>query len=171
MILQYDAKLSNSLSVDQVNNYPPLYVQLSVDGLKFNTYEWIDSQRFDNELDKLIKYMRTIKNKIKCELVVVKKDEIGDSGEYVMKHGKYRINNKVKFEDCDINIVVKKDGVKSGNKITLEDKIKIFHEYWDEKHKLPDANEIYKDFKIGLFYANCVKNKTTLNMIESIMKE
>ena len=45
----------------------------------------------------------------------------------------------------------------------------MFREYWEAKHTAPAKNEIYKGFKVGLFYTSAMKNQDLIAALRDIM--
>ena len=85
-----------------------------------------------------------------------------------------QINNEYKLND--LKEIFKEHWIDKKNielKYTLDDKLKLCRQFYDEFHKLPTAKEIYKEWKIGVFIMGVKygKNKCCLNEVKQIFKE
>lgn len=169
MILQYKSEIFTTLTESQVLKYNGLYSKAKTDGIEFPVYEWMDCVRFERELENIVSYLKGIKNKIKCDIIAVTKDEVGDSNVFEYGNRHYKVAGKISKEECKIDVKVSKQKGEHHATLTLDDKIRLFREYWEEKHKLPEIKDVYKEFKIGLFYATCIKNKSANDLIEEII--
>ena len=166
MIVSAKLTLNNSLTPDQISKFSNLYWSVSSESVEIPMFEWLDEGRFMSETDGMRNYIKNLKNKVKGELFVTRKDKDDNIGQ-----GKIKIGSGVTFEPCEFTIMLKKNKDDKPKPLTEEEKILLFREYWETKGVLPAKTEVYKGFKIGQFYAMLVKNGTTLDMLSDILEE
>ena len=132
-----------------------------------NNVDWFDKTRFEASVAALQTFGKRIKNKVKGDvLVFVKGDD--DS----VRTGKYKLTtSKITFEECELNISIRRELKQKPKSLSEEEKIELFRTYWNEKHKEPTKNEVYRNFRIGAFYANAMKNKDIAEMLHQITNE
>lgn len=164
MVMAAKLTLNNTLSSDQVGRFSNLYYGVSTESVDVPMFEWLDDSRFMDETDRLRSYVKGLKNKVKGELYVTKKDKDGN-----VTQGKIKIGANVTFEPCELCVMPKKEKGDKPKPLTEEEKVLLFREYWESKGVLPAKSEVYKGFRIGQFYAMLLKNGTTLDMLSDII--
>ena len=125
-------------------------------------YQWFDYEKFVSEIEDVQKQLKRSKNKLVGKLVCA----YLTAGTNELKHVIVRIlTKKVDTRDVEISI-----SIRSGNdrqkQLTNEQKMVLFHEYWEENHAFPPAGEVYKDFAIGRYFQTLMKNKDTIRKVE-----
>lgn len=166
MVMSSKLTLNNSLTPGQISKFSNLYFSIGENTVEVPLFEWLDEVRFVEELDHLKFYVMNLKNKIKGEMYVTKKDRDGN-----ISQGKFKISNNISYESCELCIMPRKNKEEKSKPLTEEEKIELFREYWNTKGKLPAKSEVYKGFRIGQFYAMLVKNGATLELLSDILDE
>lgn len=164
MVMSSKLTFNNSLTSEQISKFSNLYFNIGVNDAEAPLFEWLDEARFMEELDHLKFYIKNIKNKIKGEMYVTKKDK-----DCNLTQGKIKISSSILYEPCELCIMPKRNKDEKAKPLTEDEKIELFREYWNLKGTLPAKSEIYKGFRIGQFYATLVKNGTTLGMLSDIL--
>lgn len=172
MVIACDVKFSDSLRSDQLDSFNEEYgdssFELSEDGLYMPMYEWFQQQFFEADLDELYEFCRSEHVKLKGNIYMIKR-EVKD-GDYQQVHVK--LGSKVyEMIDCTFSINVRKGGANKRKVLSNDDKLALFKEYWESKQRIPNSNEVYKDFRIGSFYATCKKNSDMMDSLNSILKD
>ena len=165
MIMSSKLELNNSMTSDQIKGFSNLYFNITANNVEAPLFEWIDDDRFMNELDRLKIYAKNLKNKVKGEIYVTKKDKDGN-----LSQGKIKVASAVSYEPCELAIMPKKNKDEKSKPLTEEEKIQLFREFWETKGVLPAKTEVYKGFRIGQFYSTLIKNGATLDMLSDILE-
>lgn len=168
MVIASDIKFTSTLNPEQLENYiEDTTFDVSVDGVEIPKFEWFKQDFFESELDELYEFCRDVKAKVKGNIFLVRKD--GDDGEPIQHHVKLG-SKEYDFNECSFSISVRKSGEKRKT-LTQDEKVALFKEYWDKKHQIPPPKEVYKDFKLGMFYNQCKKNGDLLQLMENIQND
>lgn len=165
MVLNSKLLFKNSFTNEQIDKYNNDYFEITEEIPKVSCYEWFDKGRFDEAVRELIKFAKQWKNKITGELVVICKGEDDDK----VISGRYKLKKDIEFEECDVNITLRKSREKA-KVLTEDEKIALCKDYAKNKKKIPGKSEVYKGFKIGSFYHTLSKNSTLFQHVEEVMK-
>lgn len=168
-IMVLDSKLvfKNSFTDTQIQEYSNTHFSVTEDAPRIGCYEWFEKERFDEAARELIAFAKRWKNKIGGDMIVVCRAD--DSEDAARVSGRYRLKKDIEFEECDINVSLRK--TRAQPKVLTEDeKVMLCREYADEKHKLPSKNEVYKGFRIGAFYHTLSKNSTLFQQVAEVME-
>ena len=129
--------------------------------------DWFDRTRFEASLTALQSFGKRIKNKVKGDILVFVK-----GGDDSVRTGKYKVSaSKITFEECELNISIRREIKQKANPLSENEKIELFRTYWNEKHKEPSKNEVFHNFRIGTFYATAMKNKEVADVLHQITNE
>lgn len=166
LVIQSKLNLNNSLSVDQVKNYSNLYFVISENEVTLPTYEWIDARRLEDEMTRLLNYLKSIHNKLRGDIFVSTRDKDGNISQWRYKFS----GNKFGKESCEFVLQLKhaNDGDKR-KALSDDEKVQLFREYWDAKHVVPMKSETYKGFRIGAYYSTISKNDAMMDVLTTIM--
>ena len=127
--------------------------------------------------------MSTILRAVESIRTICKRDKITIKGNVFclvrespnaqIRSGVIKINTRHPvFTECQYKVTVlaeKKEN--DGKKLTNDEKMQLFREYYEEHHKIPEKKEMYKDFKVGQFYEAAMKNKDMVTQIDEIMEK
>ena len=91
----------------------------------------------------------------------------------VLKNAVIKVNSRYPvFSECKIKVTaVAEKKQDSAKKLTDEEKMELFREFYEEHQKIPEKNEVYKDFKVGQFYNVAMKNKELVDQIKEITED
>lgn len=166
MVLENKMRFKNSVPKEIIDKFTNNLFVISENKLELTLFEWFDKGTFLANAEAFIKDSKSNKNRILGDLIVTIKnsDNVLQSGKYSVSKGKF------KFEPCSIHIAAKND--KEAKKpLTDEEKFKLYKEFWDLKHITPNKSDVYKDFRIGAFYAGLLKNDNSLKIVNDLMKD
>ena len=165
LVLSSKLSLNSSLAQQNISEFNSMYFDIDDDKITVPNIDWFDKNSFEEELDNLRVFIRQIKNKIKGELLVYVKD--GDN----TYQGRYKLmTNQVVFEQCELNVLVKKQKSEKAKTLTESEKLELFREYWEKKQTVPGKSEVYNGFRIGAFFNTMMKNQNTIELINQIME-
>ena len=166
LVLSSKLSLNSSLAQQNISEFNSMYFDIDDDKITVPNIDWFDKNSFEEELDNLRVFIRQIKNKIKGELLVYVKD--GDN----TYQGRYKLmTNQVIFEQCELNVLVKKQKSEKAKALTESEKLELFREYWEKKQTVPGKSEVYNGFRIGAFFNTMMKNQNTIELINQIMND
>lgn len=166
LVLSSKLSLNSSLAQQNISEFNSMYFDIDDDKITVPNIDWFDKNSFEEELDNLRVFIRQIKNKIKGELLVYVKD--GDN----TYQGRYKLmTNQVIFEQCELNVLVKKQKSEKAKTLTESEKLELFREYWEKKQTVPGKSEVYNGFRIGAFFNTMMKNQNTIELINQIMND
>lgn len=167
LVLKSTLALNSSLPQQQLTDYSNMYFDLNENEVNIPNIDWIDKSSFEEELDNLRLFMRQNKNKLKGELLVYVKDEDNN----ITFQGRYKLTtSQVLFEQCELNVLVKKQKKEKSKALTETEKLDLFREYWEKKQRVPGKSEVYNGFRIGAFFNNLMKNQNTIQLLNQIME-
>jgi len=165
LILACHIKFRSTVDESKISNFSNDYFELSENEINASVVDWVEQERFEEQIDNLIAFSREIRNKITGDVLVYVR-----SSTDAINTGKYHITSKEwGYTKCDINISVKKPASDKPKQLTEAEKIAKFREYWEAKHEAPAKNEIYKGFKVGQFYTTAMKNQDLITALRDIM--
>lgn len=166
LVLSSKLSLNSSLAQQNISEFNSMYFDIDDDKITVPNIDWFDKNSFEEELDNLRVFIRQVKNKIKGELLVYVKD--GDN----IYQGRYKLmTNQVVFEQCELNVLVKKQKSEKAKTLTESEKLELFREYWEKKQTVPGKSEVYNGFRIGAFFNTMMKNQNTIELINQIMND
>jgi len=114
---------------------------------------------------------KTLLAELKILARIVKRQQTKIRGElYCVKDGVTGKYKGLDFEECEISVSTKRKS-EPKKRLTEDDKVRLFQEYWGKKHKEPTKSEIYNEFRIGAWYGGIGKNKMLHEEIVEIMKK
>lgn len=127
--------------------------------------DWIDKRTFEEELETIMSISKKYKCKMRGYIMcrIREGDVYGDIA--------YKISSKIKLKRCEFSISIKREKSEAAKVLTEEEKLAVFREYWNRKHTIPQKSEVYKDFKIGLYYSTADKSSLTMEALRGIMTE
>lgn len=165
MVIAATIKFGDTITSDQIANFPNVSFEVGEDGIYPIMYEWYQRSGFDTDLDEMYEYCKSEKIKPRGAIYAVKREgEEGDPQQLCIK-----LDAKgYEYIEGSFTITMKKDGPKK-KALKLEDKIALFREYWNRNHRVPNPSEVFKDFKVGAFYKTCLKNSETMEMVNEIV--
>ena len=164
LVLSSKLQFKNSFPSDVISKFSNPLFTLSDNTLEITLFEWYDKDTLDNYLQDAIQFGKQLKNSLTGDLIVSIKNENTQTAKYHVSRNKFIV------EDCDVLITTRKHTEKK-KLLTDSEKITLFKEYWDLRHTLPDKNEVYKEFKIGLYYMNLAKNDELFKLINEVIGE
>lgn len=166
-VLTTKLTLDSTISQQHLSEFNNMYFAIDENSISVSNVDWFNKDSFEEELDNLITFIKQIKNKIKGEILVYVKD-----GDDVFYQGRYKVSTKaIDFEQCELNINVKKAKGEKPKTLTEAEKLDLFREYWEEKQKVPGKSEVYKGFRLGTFFVNMMRNQNTIEVLNQIMNE
>lgn len=167
LVLASKLTLESSISQQHLSEYSNMYFDIVENEITVPNVDWFNKTTFDEELDNLRIFVKQIKNKIKGEILVYVKEN-----EERVYQGRYKVTPKeIYFEQCELNINVKKEKGEKPKTLTDAEKLDLFREYWEEKQTTPGKSEVYKGFRIGAFFVNMMKNQNTIEILNQIMDD
>ena len=167
LVLSSKLTLDSSITQQHLSEFSNMYFDIVENEVVVPNIDWFDRATFEDELDELRVFIKQVKNKIKGEILVYVKE--GEDNTY---QGRYKVSPKeIEFEQCELNIAVKKQKPEKQKMLTEAEKIDLFREFWDEKQTVPGKNEVYKGFRIGTFFNSMMKNQNTIEILNQIMNE
>ena len=165
LVLACRIKFKNTVDETKIGSFSNDYFEISENEINASIIDWVEQGRFEEQVENLIAFSREIKNKISGDVLVYVR-----SPNDAINTGKYHITTKEwGFTKCDINISVRKPAKDKPKQLTDPEKLALFREYWQAKHSAPAKNEIYKGFKVGLFYTSAMKNEDLITALKDIM--
>lgn len=164
LVLSSKLSLNSSLPQQIMSEFSSMYFDINEDKITIPNIDWFDKNSFEEDLDNLRVFARQIKNKVKGELLVYVKE--GDN----VYQGRYKLmTNQTLFEQCELNVLVKKQKGEKKETLTESQKLELFKEYWEKKQTVPGKNEVYNGFRVGSFFHTMMKNQNTIELINQIM--
>lgn len=169
MVIGYDVKFKDSISPELVDIYvDDSAFKVTTDEVIIPKYVWFNQEFFDADLDELYAFCRDENVKVKGDIYVVRRES--ETSDPMQQHIKLK-STSYDINECTFNITVKSANKTKRKPLTEEEKIALYKEYWDAKRKPPPPKEVYKEFRIGTFYASCKKNGDLLQIIEDIQND
>lgn len=167
MVIASNIRFSDTLTSEQVDNFPNISFGVEEDGLYPLMYEWYRRNQFDVDLDEMYEYCKRDKIKPKGSLfAVIRESEDNDVQQVCVK-----LDAKgYEYIEGTFCITMKKEGTKKKT-LKLEEKLELFREFWNRNRRIPNPSEIYKDFKIGSFYKTCIKNAEAMESLNEITND
>lgn len=127
--------------------------------------EWIDKTTFEEELEAIMSTLK--RRKLKGHGQIMCRIREGETyGDIV-----YKVGSKIAIKRCEFSIVVKREKTEAPVALTDEEKLALFRDFWQNKHAIPQKSEVYKDFKIGMYYSTADKSSNTMEAIRGIMAD
>lgn len=167
MVIAGSITFAETLASDQVEGFPNIGFTCDDNGVYPVMYEWYQREGFDRDLDEMYEYVRDEKLKPKGTIFAVKRESEDDDPQQIC----IKLDRKgYEYIDCNFNVSMRSDKPKK-KALKLEDKLKLFKEYWQKHHKVPNPGEVYKDFKVGAFYKTCLKNSEVMEQVNEITGE
>ncbi len=164
LILSSKVNFKSDVPAQLLTDWNNDYFAITGNEAEVSTVDWIEKTHFEESMSAVRTFGKRIKNRVKGEILVFLRSETEE-----VRTGKYKISSsKITFEECDLNISVRKSNKEKGKSLTEEEKIELFREYWNEKHKEPAKNEVFKNFRIGTFYATAMKNNAIAETLRQI---
>lgn len=165
MILQSKVMPTTTFAPDIIGGFSSPLLKLDEAVINIPHFEWLSYSVVDGSFTELYHYLKPSKIRIKGDLIVACKNGSGD-----LITGRIKIGKTNVFEESPINMSLRKAKNDTGEKKTYTDdeKLQLFREYWDEKHDVPPASEVYKEFAIGRFYATIQKSTHLQEAVISI---
>ena len=168
LVLSTKLTLDTSLSNEMIEEFSSLFFDINESEVTVPCCDWIDKASFEEDFDNLRVFARQIKNKLKGDVLVYVRNAETDT----VTQGRYKCMAKeITFEECELNISIKKGLKEKPKALTEEEKIALFREYWELKHQIPGKSETYKGFRIGTFFNTMMKNQNMIEILNNIMKD
>lgn len=166
LVLKSKITLASSLSQQILSEFNNDYFAIEENNVFVPEIDWFSKESFEEELDNLRVFAKRLKNKIKGDVLVYVKEQDN------IYQGRYKVSQtKIDFEQCELNVNVKKEKAEKTKPLTESEKLDLFREYWDKKQEAPGKSEVYKGFRIGAFYTTMMKNQNTIEVMNQIMNE
>lgn len=160
LILNYNIKTKNN--IDTLPNTDIFFINNQSE-LSMREFEWIDLSSFEKNLQDLQSFSIKNKNTISLKIIVRRNDEKFIN--YIVK------NKKIEQHECDINIMQKNPKTDKKKTLNFDEQLSLFEEYYKIHHKIPEPNEIYKSFKVGVFYMKIINMEENVKVIKNILNE
>lgn len=159
-------EFKSSISDDVLNELSMIrYFGIAPERISLFVQEWIDKTMFEEELETILNI--TKKHKFKAHGQVMCRIREGDLYSDIV----YKVGSKIKIKRCELAVCIKREKTDPPKMLTDEEKLAVFREYWQKKHAIPQKSEVYKDFKIGMYYTTADKSSLTMEAIRSIMSD
>lgn len=167
LVLSTKLTLESSVPQQYLSEFSSMYFDITENEVVVPSIDWFGKDSFEEELDNVKAFAKQVKNKLKGEVLVYVKE-----GEDTLYQGRYKVSPKeIEFEQCELNVSVKKQKAEKAKTLTDSEKLDLFREYWEEKQKVPGKSEVYKGFRIGTFFNSMMKNQNTIEVLNQIMAE
>ena len=172
--IQFNVQLSETPSesiIEELNNSNNYFkTAIETTDVLFESCDWIQTDKFMDELENFRVALKTHKIIMKGNVYALVRHM--DEGVMLVENAVIKTSAcKCTFTTCSFNISIKAEKKEGAKKLTEAEKLELFKEYYTESKELPQSNTVYKEFKIGQFYAGAIKNKTLVTQIEDIVKE
>ena len=167
--IQFGTTLSENICNSIMGSTKQVELINDCSGARLCFNDWTPVSEILTEIESIRSICKREKVKIKgCVYVMYR-----ENSNAIMSSGCIKVNSRHPvYTDCSIKITtVSEKKEESAKKFTDEEKMQLFKEYYDNNHKLPDKKEVYKEFKVGLFYESAMKNKNMVSQIDEIINE
>lgn len=170
MVISADVKFRDTLDESQVEAFSETSFTITEDEVLIPMYEWFKEEFFESDLDSVYADCKSMKAKLKGNIFLVRKENEDEGTEVTQHHIKLGVK-EYNEDECTFRVSATKSDGKKRKTFTEEEKVGLFKEYWESKKKLPPPKEVYKEFRIGTFYATCKKNEQLMKALNEIQKE
>lgn len=171
LIIQQQIQFGTSLTEQQIEQIGQFTDRIVFENdnssarILFN--DWEPCSRIIDAVEAIRSICKRDKVAIKGNVYMIQRD----SNVAEITTGVIKINSRHPvFTECQYKITVlaeKKEA--DAKKLTNDEKMELFRQYYEEHRKLPEKKEVYKEFKVGQFYDAAMKNKNMVSQIDEIV--
>lgn len=166
LVIDYDVKFGSTITGDQIDSFGEQSFSLTESGLYIQRYVWFQQQFFEQDLNELYQLCKEDKIKVKGNIFVAHREHDDDEPTQMC----IKLDNKgYEMISCTFLITMRKGNGSKKKPFTTDEKLSLFKEYWEVKHEPPAPTEVYKEFKIGTFYNNCLKHSELMQALNNII--
>lgn len=168
LVLSCKVKITKLPSSELVSQFDSEVFVLTETDIFVTSNDYIDQDLFDSELQRLFEFIQSVGIKLRGQILIYQRPK-GDNQMTSRVGGRYDISTKeFTFELCDIHVNVK-SSKPPAQKLSEEEKQRLFVEFWQSTNRIPRPQEKYKEFNIGSYFHGAKKNKELFDRLSVIM--